>query len=257
MVYVKSFIRYFPLLNEFVVRDIKTRYRRSILGLLWTLLNPLLTMIVLTIVFSTFFKVSITNFPVYLLAGQTVFSFFSESTMNAMNSIISGSSLIKKVYIPKYLFPLSKVLSCLVNFIASLLALIIVMIFTGVRVSPSLLLVILPMFYAFLFAFGLGLILSTVAMLFRDMIHFYGILVTLWMYVTPIFYPIDMLPNNVRLLVQLNPLTNIVEYVRIITLYGSVPPFELNIICLIPGVVMLVLGLLVFYRNQYKFILNM
>lgn len=255
--YIQGFIKYKPLLIEFVERDLKTRYRRSVLGVFWTLLNPLLTMTVMTFVFSNLFKSNVPNFPVYLLAAQTILLFFSEATTTAMNSIIMGSSLIKKIYIPKYLFPLSKILSTLVNLGASFLALVIVMIFTGVKIKLTLVLAILPMIYISLFAFGIGLILSSIAMFFRDTIHLYGIILVLLTYMTPLFYPLEILKGTTLRVIEMNPLTSIVEYMRLVTLYGAIPPFELNIICLIPGVMSLVIGLWVFYNTQDKFILHM
>ena len=128
---MKAFKRFIPLLRELVVRDIKVRYRHSVLGLVWTILNPLLMMIVITIVFSTLFKQNIPNFPIYYLAGSLLFSFNSESTTTAMHAIISNASLIKKVYIPKYLFPFANILSGLVNMGFSLIAMFVVMIVTG------------------------------------------------------------------------------------------------------------------------------
>lgn len=251
------FIKYLPLLIEFVERDIKTRYRRSILGLFWTLLNPLLTMIVMTVVFSQIFKSNIIHFPVYLLAAQIIINYFSESTSNSMTSIISGSSLIKKIYIPKYLFPLSKVIAPLVNWSASFIALLTVMLVTGVTIRPTILLVFIPIFAIFILAFGVGLILSSISMYFRDTIHFYGVLLLLLNYMTPLFYPIEILPLKTMLLVQLNPLTNIVEYFRLITLYGVIPPLYLAIMCLLPGIVMVIIGLWIFYCKQDEFILLM
>ena len=255
--YVRGFFKYRSLLIEFVERDIKTRYRRSILGLLWTLLNPLLTMIVMTVVFSTLFRSNIENFPVYILSGYTIYNFFSESTNSAMNSVIGGSSLIKKVYIPKYLFPLSKVLSTVVNLIASFIALLLVMLFTKTTVTANVLLIIFPMLYLFLFSLGIGMILSSLALFFRDIIHLYGVLLTLWMYLTPLFYPLEILPAWTKVIVQINPLTSIIEYTRLITLYGAIPPLELNLICMIPGVISCAFGLWIFYNTQDKFILHM
>jgi ABC-type polysaccharide/polyol phosphate export permease len=256
LAYFRGFLKYRGLLWEFVERDIKTRYRRSVLGLFWTLLNPLLTMAVMTAVFSTLFRSDIQNFPVYLLSGFTIYNFFSESTNNAMTSIISGSSLIKKIYIPKYLFPLSKIISTLVNLIASFIALIFVMLATGARLSLNVIFLLIPMAYIFLFALGVGLILSSLVVFFRDIAHFYGVLLLLWMYMTPLFYPMEILPDLARRIVQMNPLTGIVEYTRVITLYGTLPPPELNIICLIPGVIACMLGLWIFYHTQDRFILH-
>jgi ABC-2 type transport system permease protein len=252
---IQGFIKYRHLLLEFVIRDIKTRYRRSVLGLLWTLLNPLLTMLVMTFVFSRVFRSDIEHFPVYLLSGLTIYNFFSESTNNAMMSIIGGSSLIKKIYIPKYLFPLSKVISTLVNLTASFLALLFVMLITGVQITPYALLLIIPMLYIFLFALGLGLFLSPLAVFFRDIIHFYSVLLMMWMYLTPLFYPLSILPGMAQKLIRLNPLTNIVECVRLLTLNGTMPPLWLHLACLFPGIVVCTFGLIVFYRTQDKFIL--
>lgn len=129
-IYIQNFLRFKPLLRELIARDIKIKYRRSVLGVLWTLLNPLCMMIVLSVVFSNLFKFDIENFPLYLLSGQVVFNFFSDATTSAMSSIISSASLIKKVYVPKYLFVFSHIFSSFINLMASFTALILVMIAT-------------------------------------------------------------------------------------------------------------------------------
>jgi len=254
--YFKGFVKYLPLLRELVVRDIKTRYRRSVLGLLWTLLNPLLMMMILTIVFSSLFKSNIQHFPVYLLAGQTVFNFFSESTVNAMNSIISSGSLIRKVYIPKYLFVLSKVLSTLVNLVASFIALLIVMVVTGVQFHGAIIWSVFPIIYIFILAIGFGLILSSLAVFFRDTVHFYGILLTAWMYLTPMFYPFEILPDNVKPFVEANPMYGIITCLRSLILEGRAAPLQTHAYCLAVSVAFLFIGLLVFYKKQDRFILH-
>ena len=168
---MEGFRRFTPLLRELVVRDIKVRYRHSALGLVWTVLNPLLMMVVITIVFSTLFKQNIPNFPIYYLSGSLIFAFNSESTTTALNSIISNASLIKKVYIPKYLFPLSNVLSGLVNLGFSLIAMFIVMLITDAPFHATLLLLPIPIFYTFLFSVGLGILLSAVTVFFREFLQ--------------------------------------------------------------------------------------
>ncbi len=243
-------------MRELVVRDIKTRYRRSVLGLLWTLLNPLLMMMILTVVFSTLFKSSIEHFPVYLLTGQAIFNFFSEATNNAMSSIITGSSLIRKVYIPKYLFVISKIISTLVNLVASFCALLIVMAATGVPITWAILGAILPIIYVFVLATGIGLLLSSIAVFFRDTVHFYGILLTAWMYLTPMFYPVSILPDNIKPFVDANPMYNIILCLRSITLDGQMAPFSVHLSCIAWSCAMLILGLSVFYRTQDRFILH-
>ena len=240
----EGFRRFTPLLRELVVRDIKVRYRHSVLGLVWTVLNPLLMMVVITIVFSTLFKQNIPNFPIYYLAGSLIFSFNSESTTTALSSIYSNASLIKKVYIPKYLFPLANVLSWLVNLGFSLIAMFIVMLVTGAPFHATLLLLPIPIFYTFLFSAGLG-----------DIAHFYSVFILAWTYFTPIFYPVDILPDAAMKLMQLNPMYHLVTYMRSLVLYGVFPSLKENLLCLCLGLLMLALGLFVFYKKQDKFVL--
>lgn len=252
---IEGFRRFTPLLRELVVRDIKVRYRHSALGLVWTVLNPLLMMVVITIVFSTLFKQNIPNFPIYYLSGSLIFAFNSESTTTALNSIISNASLIKKVYIPKYLFPLSNVLSGLVNLGFSLIAMFIVMLITDAPFHATLLLLPIPIFYTFLFSVGLGILLSAVTVFFRDIAHFYSVFILAWTYFTPIFYPVEILPDAVMKLMQINPMYHLVAYMRSIVLYGVFPSLKENLLCLCLGLLMLALGLFVFYKKQDKFVL--
>ena len=252
---MEGFRRFTPLLRELVVRDIKVRYRHSALGLVWTVLNPLLMMVVITIVFSTLFKQNIPNFPIYYLSGSLIFAFNSESTTTALNSIISNASLIKKVYIPKYLFPLSNVLSGLVNLGFSLIAMFIVMLITDAPFHATLLLLPIPIFYTFLFSVGLGILLSAVTVFFRDIAHFYSVFILAWTYFTPIFYPVEILPDAVMKLMQINPMYLLVSYKRSIVLYGVFPSLKENLLCLCLGLLMLALGLFVFYKKQDKFVL--
>lgn len=252
---MEGFRRFTPLLRELVVRDIKVRYRHSALGLVWTVLNPLLMMVVITIVFSTLFKQNIPNFPIYYLSGSLIFAFNSESTTTALNSIISNASLIKKVYIPKYLFPLSNVLSGLVNLGFSLIAMFIVMLITGAPFHTTLLLLPIPIFYTFLFSVGLGILLSAVTVFFRDIAHFYSVFILAWTYFTPIFYPVEILPDAAMKIMQLNPMYHLVSYMRSIVLYGVFPSLKENLLCLCLGLLMLALGLFVFYKKQDKFVL--
>lgn len=253
--YVKTFFKYQNLLKELVVRDIKVRYRKSVLGLLWTVLNPLLMMTVITIVFSTIFKQSIPNFPIYFLSGSLIFSFNSESTSNALYSIISNASLIKKVYIPKYLFPLSKIVSGLVNLGFSLIAMFIVMLFTNTPFYSTLLLLPIPIAYVFVFSTGLGLILSAATVFFRDIAHFYNVFILAWTYFTPIFYPASILPEGAMAVMKLNPMYHYINYVRDLVLNGVFPSIRENMICMAISLITLTIGIIVFYRKQDRFVL--
>ncbi|MBH5319144.1 ABC transporter permease [Paenibacillus sp. GSMTC-2017] len=251
----KNMWRYKDLLREFIVRDLKIKYRRSFLGYLWSLLNPLLMMLVLVAVFSNIFRFDIPNFPVYLLAGQIIFSFFAEATSLSMSSIINSGSLIKKVYIPKYIFPLSRVLSSFVSLLFSLAAILIVIISTGAPLTATALLFPLPLIYILMFAIGVGLIMSVLAVYFRDMLHLYTVLLSAWMYLTPIFYPINMVPDYVRAIIYANPMYYYVEAFRDVVLYNQLPDAQTNILCITFSFVSIAVGLFVFYKNQHKFVL--
>jgi ABC-type polysaccharide/polyol phosphate export permease len=253
--YIKNFVKYKDLLFELVLRDLKVKYRRSFLGFLWSLLNPLLMMAVLTVVFSNIFRFDIPNFPIYLLTGSIIFSFFSEATTVAMGSVIGSGSLIKKVYIPKYIFPTARVISAFVNLSFSLVAILIMIIITHVKVTFVTLMFPIPLIYVFVFSLGVGLILSSVSVFFRDMTHLYGILLTALSYFTPIFYPISIIPKEFRGIVYCNPLYYYVECFRQVVLYGKVPSVQLQMTCISIGIVTLILGMFVFYKNQDKFIL--
>lgn len=252
---IHVFLKYNNLLRELVYRDIKVRYRRSFLGMLWTVLNPLLMMVVITIVFSTLFKQNIENFPIYYLAGTLVFSFNSETTSNALYSIIGNSALMKKVYIPKYLFPLSKTVSGLVNFGFSMIAMFIVMLILRVEFRATLLLIPIPLFYVFMFAAGSGLFLAAATVFFRDIANFYGVFVMAWTYFTPVFYPVSILPESAMSLMYLNPMYHYVDYMRKLILYGQFPGMKENLICFMFGALSLAIGIWVFYKRQDRFVL--
>lgn len=252
---VKGIIKYIWLLQELIVRDLKIKYRRSVLGYLWSVLNPLMMMGVTTIVFSDIFRFDIPNYPVYLLAGQLIFSFFAESTSFAMHSILLGAALIKKIYLPKYIFPLSRVLSCFTTMLFSLIALFLVMLITKVDFHLTLLMLPISFIYILVFCIGVGLILSVLIVFFRDVQHLYGVFLTALNYLTPIFYPANMLPEWLRNLMILNPLYSFITLFRNITIYGRWPSIEEHLICMLYAFGMLFVGLYVFKKHQNDFIL--
>ena len=253
---IRTFERYSFLLHQLVSRDFQLKYRRSILGVLWSVLNPLLMMIVISSVFSYVFRFKIENFPVYLILGQTLFGFFSEATTGSMTTIIFSAGLIKKVYIPKYIFPVEKVLFSFVNFFISLIAVVIVMLIFRIPFHGTLLFLPLLLLYLLLFTLGIGILLSCAAVFFRDIIHIYGVFLAAWTYITPIFYPIDSVSPVMQKVLMFNPMTHYVLYFRDITMYGVVPTLRSNLLCLVVGVVSVTVGLLVFRRKQDKFILH-
>lgn len=242
------------LLYDLVARDLKTKYRRSVLGILWSVLNPLLMMLVLTAIFSQIFRFEIDDFPVYYLTGYLIFNFVSEATNLSMTSVINAGGLIKKVYIPKFVFPLEKCLFSLVNMLFSLLAAVIVFVIVGVEPHATMLLFFVPILYTFLFNFGFSMILTAMNTFFRDVGYLYNVFITLWMYLTPIIYPISALPSWLASLIRFNPLYHYVKYFRNVTMYGKLPSLEDNLICIAFSLIFVMLGVLVFRRKQNQFI---
>lgn len=254
--YIQNFKKFQPLLQELVARDIKIKYRRSVLGVLWTLLNPLFMMIVLSLVFSNLFKFDIENYPIYILSGQVIFNFFSESTTSSMSAIINNGSLIKKIYVPKYLFVLSRIFSSFINLMASFTALLLVMVATRAELHWTVLFVPVPLVLLVVFSLGIGLILSAVTVKFRDIMHLYSVFTTALMYLTPVIYTMSILPEWLEPIVKINPITNILTMFREVMLYNSLfDPVSLLIAVLESGIALLI-GLRVFYKNQDEFILN-
>ncbi|KUP23922.1 ABC transporter permease [Paenibacillus sp. DMB5] len=253
--YFRNFFKFRYLLSELVVRDVKVKYKRSVLGLLWSVLNPLFMMIITTIVFSNLFRFDITNFPVYLLSGQVIFAFFSEATNVAMIAVLSNAQMIKKIYVPKYIFPVSKSLSAFVNLGFSLPTLFFIILFTGQPLTWHMLLFPIPIVLMLIFSIGIGLILSTYAVFFRDIVHLYGVLLTALNYLTPIFYPLKIIPEKFQLFILFNPLYYYVELFRDVVYYGVTPELGTLSICMILSLLSLALGFYVFHRNRDKFIL--
>lgn len=255
--YIENFRKYRPLLEELVSRDVKIKYRRSVLGVFWTLLNPLLMMIVLSVVFSNLFKFDIENFPLYLLSGQIVFNFFNDATSNAMSAIIGNAALIKKVYVPKYMFVVSRVISSVINLLASCAALLLVMIATRAELHWIMLLAWIPILLLIGMSLGIGLFLAAITVKFRDVMHLYSVLMTVLMYLAPVIYPMSILPEWLKTVVMLNPLTNIILMFREMMLYDTMFGLGEFALAMIQMCVCLAAGIYVFYKRQDEFILEL
>jgi len=250
-----SFNRFKHLLRLLVKRDFVTRYRKSALGVVWSLLNPLLTMLIMTLVFSHLFRFQIEHFPVYILSGQMIFGFFSESTSSAMSSLIGNAAIINKVYVPKYVFPLAKVLSSLVNLLFSFIAFLLVFTITGVPFRWTMLLIPIPIIYIFVFSLGVAMLMSSLVVFFRDLTHLYSVFLTMLMFLTPIMYPIDIIPEHLLPFWGFNPMYHFVDYFRALTLWGFVPDLWSNIVCIGFALASLCAGTYVFMRQQDRYIL--
>lgn len=257
--YIENFQKFSPLLKELVTRDVKIKYRKSVLGVFWTLLNPLLMMLVLSIVFSNLFRFGVENYPVYILSGQVIFNFFSESTSSAMTSVLNNAQLIKKIYIPKYLFTFARISSSVINIMASFSALLLVMILMRMELHYTMFLGIIPILCLVILSTGVGLILATVTVKFRDIMHLYSVFLTALTYLMPVIYPISFLEGTpwVYMLVRLNPLTIILTMFRELVIYGTIPSIVSFVAAFGVSFGALAIGLVVFYKNQDKFILNL
>lgn len=254
---IKGFILYKDLMGQLVLRDLKLKYRRSVLGYLWSILNPLFLMTIMAIVFSQMFKrANIPNYPVYLMSGQVLFNFMNQSTHQALGAIVGNAALLKKTYLPKYVFVVSKITSGLIDCFFSFGALLIVMIFTHGYFSWYLLLFPFVLVQLYIFTIGLGMFLAAYNVFFRDIQHIYNAVTTAWMYLTPMFYPIEDLPERLRwCVVHLNPLYAYISQLRCLTLYGTWPDSHMVLYGCVDAFLMLVIGVWLFARKQDDFIL--
>ena len=255
--FLLNFSKYRFLLIELVKRDIKVKYRNSILGIFWSFLNPLLMMVVMTIIFSTLFGGTITNFPVYYLTGMLIFSLYSQGSSGAMTSITGNASMLNKVYIPKYMYSLSRVLSNLVTFFFSIIILVLIMIATNAPFSIYILYSFVPVILVVIITIGAGLLLATLNVFFRDIQHLYKVFTTLLMYGSAIFYPITIVPAQFQILFTLNPIFAIITLFR--DSFYSGTPYDLFTVMYAStfSILLLIIGTVMFYKYQDKFILHL
>ena len=254
--YIHEFWQYKDLLKLLVARDIKLKYRRSFLGYLWSVLNPLMIMVVMTVVFSTMFNRNIENFPVYLFCGQLLFNYMNNSTHQAIFSITSNAALLKKTYVPKFIFTVSKITSGMVDLVFSLGALVIVMIATRAKFTWYILLFPLVILQLYMFCVGLGLFLAQANVFFKDSQFIYNAVTTAWMYLTPIFYPLEMLPEWLIWIVKhLNPMYFYVGQFRDLIYSGTMPGPTITIAGWGAAIIMMIIGIWSFSRSEDNFIL--
>lgn len=247
--------KYRFLIKQLVSRDFKAKYKRSILGVFWSFLNPLLTMIVQYVVFSNLFRFDIPYYPVYLLSGIIVFNYFSEACGMALTSIIGNSALIAKVYVPKYIYPLTRILSSLVNLLISMIPLIMVTMVSGLYPTKAYLLIPFMLICLAMFCLGLGMLLSAAMVFFRDIQFLWGVLTMIWMYLTPIFYPESILPDQVVWVLKINPLYYFINFLRSCVIDGVSPEPVVYVQCFLIALGVLAVGAWVFKKSQDKFVL--
>ena len=242
-------VRYRELLYQLISRNIKTRYKRSALGIVWTMVHPLMMMVVLTLAFANVWKISVPNFAVYVLSGLLLWNFFSQTTNSAMSELLWGSTLLHRIYIPRGIFAASALGTSLVNLALSLPALLAVMLFTGVKLTPALLFVPVAILLTSAFVMGVGLILSTLVVYFADIYEMFQILLMSWFYLQPIMYPISIIPDSLRWLITINPIYHFLVIFRTPIYDGRMPSAREIGIALAIGAGTLVAGWLTFTRK--------
>ena len=222
---LRSIFRYRDLIYQLIRRDIVTRYKRSVLGILWTMLNPLGTMLILSVVFSQLFNMP-GSYPAYIITNLIAWNFFSQTTTASLNAMLWGSSFFQKIYLPRTSFVISSIGTGLINTLLALVPLILIYLVTGATFHATMVLLPLAMLPVLAFALGIGLILSTFVAFFPDVAEMYPILLTAWMYLTPIIYPEELLTKVLGgWLLRLNPLFPVIKVFRMVTLDGIIPTF--------------------------------
>lgn len=251
---IEKYKRYRFLFEELVKRDFKKKYKRTILGMAWSVLSPLLMLLVMKIVFTQFFGKNTPHFTTYLFCGNLIFSFFNESTSQGMTSLVSNSSIFTKVNVPKYLFLMSKNVQCLINFGLTFCVFVIFCIMDDITFTWRWILLLYPIALLVLFNIGVGLILSALFVFFKDIQYLWGIFTQLLMYLSAVFYNIEIYPESSRWLFNLNPIYLFIKYFRDVVIDLTIPSLEFHLHILLNTIIAMGLGCLVYKKNNTKFL---
>jgi ABC-type polysaccharide/polyol phosphate export permease len=247
-VYMSTLLQRRDLVLALVARDLKVRYRRSAIGFAWTMLQPLLTMLVLTVVWSALFRFDITNYPVYVLSGLLFWNFFQQGTVAAMNSLRGNAQLLTRLPVPRWIFPLATVLAGLVNLLLALIPLLVILLATGHPLRPALLFLPVSILIAATFTLGVALLVSPLAVFFADVVELIVVLLTLLLYTTPVFYPASIVPPSYAWVVRFNPLRSLLDVFRDPIYLGNLPPGTQLAVAAALAVGLLWIGALLFRR---------
>ena len=242
------------LFEELIKRDFKRKYKRTVLGFLWSMLSPLMMLGVISFVFSQFFGRTIEYYVLYILAGQIVFAYFSEATNTGMAALLSNASIFSKINVPKYLFVLSRNVSALINFLLTVVIFFCFVLFYGIKPDLHMSLIFYPIICLIIFNYGISLLLSALYVFFRDIQYLYGLLLQVIMYGSAIFYSIDMLSGSYQVVFYINPLYVYITFIRDTVIYNQLPNFLIFVLCAMYAVLSLLLGLFVYKKYNYQFI---
>lgn len=250
---IRELLRYRNLIVHMVKRNVTSRYKRSILGITWTLLDPLLTMIVMAIVYNALFRNSIEDFPVFLLAGLMVWNYFSQSSAHAMTEMMYSGSLLSRIYMPKSVFGVSATGTGLVNFLIALFPLFAFSILFGRPISPALFFLPIALLIITMFTLGVGLVMSSFAVFFADMLNIYNFILRLGMFLSGIFYYVDRLPPELQIVVRIMPTYHMIRLIRDPVYEGILPRWEIISYASIWALIMLLFGFWIFTRYSDEF----
>lgn len=250
---IRELWRFRDLVFLWAGRNIKLRYKRSVLGIVWTLLEPLMLMTILTVVFSTLFRFQLDDYPVYLLSGLLLFDFFSRSTLQIVEEVVASQGLASRVYVPRTVFATATVLSYLVSWLIALIPLVVIMLILRHPVTPAFLTIPIGMTLTALFALGIGLAVATLGASFHDVKLTYQVLLTAWMYATPIIYPLDIVPDSFRRFFLFNPLVYLCQMVRDPAYSGRVAPVTTGLLAAAASLGVLILGWWIFTSRRSVF----
>jgi lipopolysaccharide transport system permease protein len=250
---IKEVIQYRQMLISTVQRDLRSRYKGSFLGFLWTFINPLLQLIVYSIVFPYVFKVQQENYAMFLFVALLPWIFFTSSVQGATTSIVAGANLVKKVYFPRFILPLSVVCTNLMNYVYCLVIVLLALIFTGVHLTFNVFWFPVVLLIEFIFILGLASILSALYVKFRDLEHLVGVVIFVWFYLTPIVFPITIFPKQIVNLLSYNPMVSIINSFRDVLLFGRGPEWGTLAYAITVGIILLLIGMLIFNKSEKTF----
>jgi ABC-2 type transport system permease protein len=242
------------LFKELVKRDFKKKYKRTTLGIFWSMLMPLLQLLIMSWVFKGFFGRNTAHYTIYLFSGNLLFSYFRESTDNGMTALEQNANIFSKVNVPKYMFLLSKNVSALINFLLTLIIYFVFVAMDSIPFSFRFLLLAYPVMCLVAFNLGLGMILSALHMFFKDIKYLWSVAMILLNYMSAIFYTLDTFTLEQQRMFLFNPIYNYILYFRTVVIAGQVPSLQLHVLCLCYALLALLIGCIMYYKYNYKFL---
>ncbi len=254
---VKVFERYGFLFSELVKRDFKLKYKRTVLGMVWSVLSPLLTLLVLKVIFTQFFGRNTPHFTTYLFSGNIVISYYRESTRAGMTSLVSNSGIISKINVPQYLFLLSRNVSALINFGLTIVLFFIFCIIDHIHFGTHMFMLFYPVICLVIMNIGIGMILSAWYVFFRDIDYLYSVFLRLLTYLSAVFYTIDRFPQKTQRLFLMNPVYTFIRYFRLVVIDGIIPSGKYHLLCAFYALFFFLIGCLVYKKNRQKFLYYM